>query len=331
MTSNMCSSEISFAAHRLRMHYSVPADALRGMQNELMQAELSPNSRKAMGASLKVFARYCAAFDALALPATPQTVKDFITWAIRVRGYRLETIANVLWAVRSQHVDAGQPSPVDECVRTFWSNCRRAVKEPRRHKRALSVEQLRCLIGSYGSRHPMDLRDRALLSLGFASAMRRSELAALALADVATTRKGLVLTVRSSKTDQSAKGAFIAVPFGQDKRTCPVRAIKKWVLARGSWEGPLFVRFTGQREATRKRLSAPAVAAVLKRALERIGIESQEYGAHSLRAGMATAAAEAGASVIAIQMRTRHRSVESVMRYVRPAQAFQGDPLAGVL
>lgn len=330
-SSSHLSPELTFAAQGLRLKYTVGAEALAVMQDELMQAQYALNTRKAFAASLKAFARYCAAFEIPAFPATPETLRIFITWAVRIRGYRLETIANILWAVRSQHVDAGLASPMDDSVKELWANCRRAVKEPKRAKRALTIDQLRGLLGSMRTNHPIDLRNRALFSLGFASALRRSELSALCLADVGFTRKGLLITVRSSKTDQKATGAMLAVPFAKDKRICPVRTLRAWIAVRGSWEGPLFVRFNGAREATRQILSAPSVAGVLKRALRRIGVDPTEYAAHSLRAGMATTAAENGASIIAIQMRTRHRNVESVMRYVRPAQAFQGDPLAGVL
>lgn len=301
------------------------------MQNELMEAGMAPNSLKALKAALVVFAKYCAAFNAIAFPTSPETVKQFITWAVRIRKYRLETVSLTLWALRKQHVDAHMTAPIDESVSAFWANTRRVIKEPRRAKRALTVDQLQRVSRRLLSDHPLDIRNRAMLTVGFASAMRRSELAALQIDDITLTQKGLAITIRSSKTDQRAQGQILAVPFAKDEMLCPVRTIERWIAARGSWPGPLFVRFNGQRQATRKALKPPAVAAVLKKGLADIGIEPREYGAHSLRAGMATAAAESGASVIAIQMRTRHRNLESVLRYVRPAQAFQGDPLAGVL
>lgn len=322
-----------FLAQKLRTQFQFEPDSLADMQNELMRAEYAPNSIEAMDGALKNFARYCAAFGRESFPATPETMREFITWAVRIRRHRLGTIALGLWAVDRQHKQAGIASPVDATVKTLWHNCRRALKEPRRNKRALTVEQLRRLLNRLHSGDAMDLRDRAIIGMGFASALRRSELAALVASDITINGKGLLILVRTSKTDQTGDGVFVAIPYGEDPHTCPVRVMKEWLALRGDWEGPVFTRFTFGRQPrpTREPIGGQTIARILKRSLELIGVESSPYGAHSLRAGMATAAAENGASVIAIQMRTRHRRVESVLRYIRPAQAFQGDPLAGVL
>jgi integrase len=66
------------------------------------------------------------------------------------------------------------------------------------------------------------LRDRALLLVGFAAALRRSELVALDVADVAFVPEGMILTLRRAKTDQEGQGAETAIPFGSAERTCPV-------------------------------------------------------------------------------------------------------------
>lgn len=71
-----------------------------------------------------------------------------------------------------------------------------------------------------------DKRDHALLLLGFAAALRRSEIVALDGADVVERREGLVVNVRRSKTDQEGRDGGWASPYGSNPATCPVRALE---------------------------------------------------------------------------------------------------------
>lgn len=170
-----------------------------------------------------------------------------------------------------------------------------------------------------------------MVLLGFASACRRSELAALDLADVSQVREGLVLRIVRSKTDQSGRGAELGVPRGGRAATCPVRVLQAWLVERGGWPGPLFCSFTAGGGVTRGRLSGDAVALIVKGACVRAGLDPGRYSGHSLRAGCATAASANGAPELAIMARTRHRSVAMLGRYVRHASLFATDPLRGVL
>jgi integrase len=82
------------------------------------------------------------------------------------------------------------------------------------------------------------LCDRALLLLGFAGAFRRSELVALDVGDLEDTEDGIKITIRRSKTDQEGHGETIAIIRGG--ASCPVKAVKAWLLAAGINEGSLF-------------------------------------------------------------------------------------------
>ena len=81
-------------------------------------------------------------------------------------------------------------------------------------------------------------RDAAVLLLGFATAARRSELVGLTVADVTGHRvDGLHLRLRTSKTDQEARGAVKAVPYGRDPATCPPCAYTRWRLLLDAADG----------------------------------------------------------------------------------------------
>jgi integrase len=77
----------------------------------------------------------------------------------------------------------------------------------------------------------------ALLLMGFAGAHRRSELVALTLADVTLhATDGLHVRLRTSKTDQEARGTVKALPYGRDPVTCPPCAYVRWRQVLLAWD-----------------------------------------------------------------------------------------------
>ncbi|MDB5058968.1 MAG: xerD [Chloroflexi bacterium] len=134
-------------------------------------------------------------------------------------------------------------------------------------------------------------RDRALLLLGFAGAFHRSELVALDISDVARNRDGVVVTVRRSKTDQEGMGRDVGSPYGSTPAACPVRALVDWQEASGIHGGALFRPIDRHGNLRPTRLTAQSVALVVKRAASAAGLDATLYAGHSLRAGLATAAA----------------------------------------
>ena len=173
-------------------------------------------------------------------------------------------------------------------------------------------------------------RDRALLLIGFTGGFRRSELIGLDRDAVAITRDGLVVTIRRSKSDQDGEGQKLGLPFGTNPATCPVRSFQDWLDASGIVEGPLFRPINRYSKMGCKRLSTKAVARIVKRYIKGIGLDASHFAGHSLRSGLATSAAIAGASEAAIMRQTRHRSLVTVRRYIRDGSLFR-DNAAAVL
>ena len=106
------------------------------------------------------------------------------------------------------------------------------------------------------------LRDRALLVLGFAGALRRSELVALDVSDLEETAEGLHVRIKRSKTDQEGAGDFVSIPHGSRLR--PVAAAKAWLQAAGITEGPIFRSIKKGGSVTLERLSDRSVAQIIK-------------------------------------------------------------------
>jgi site-specific recombinase XerD len=173
------------------------------------------------------------------------------------------------------------------------------------------------------------LRDRALLLLGFAGAFRRSELVALDVADLQFCDGGLRVTIRKSKTDQEGQGATIAIARGST--ACPVDAARAWIMATGITEGPLFRPVTRTGKISGRRLSARAVAELVKVYARRVGLKAADYSGHSLRSGFLTSAAARGASIFKMMDVSRHKSIETLRGYVRDAEMFRNHAGSGLL
>jgi integrase len=159
---------------------------------------------------------------------------------------------------------------------------------------------------------------------------------ALDVEDIELVDDGLKVTIRRSKTDQEGEGRIVAVPCGSDPATCPVRSLRRWLDVAGIAEGAVFRAvnrggaLTTRRHNGDGRLSARDVARVVKRAARAAGLDAKKLGGHSLRAGLATAAAKSGKSERAIMAQTGHRSPMMVRRYIRDANLFADNAAAGI-
>jgi integrase len=193
---------------------------------------------------------------------------------------------------------------------------------------------------SFGARAAIVARERAMLLVGFGAALRRSELVALTLGDVETVPgRGLRVLVRRSKTDQQGQGQDIAVWANPDQSDfCPLAAHDAWLAHRRAaadldWTAsaasrdarPLFCAVTRAGRVTGAKLSDKAVARLVKQAARDAGLDPERYSGHSLRAGLATAAGDAGAGLAELMRQTRHKSTEVALGYLRPADLWRNN------
>jgi integrase len=171
------------------------------------------------------------------------------------------------------------------------------------------------------------LRSKALNSSGCPTErrkdFRRSELVRLDVEDCAFGKDGLTVTLRRSKTDQESIGRKIGIPYGSNPETCPVRVLQTWLELAEITTGPLFRSINRHGQVQVGRLSDIDVARVVKKLVERAGLDAAKYAGHSLRAGHATSAAIGGASERSIMNQTGHRSVQMVRRYIRDGSLFR--------
>jgi integrase len=235
------------------------------------------------------------------------------------------TIGRHLAAIGWKHRQDGLVAPTVRDERMVIADTlagirREARVRPSARKAAVTASELAAMITVADGQGTRTIRDRAILALGLAAALRRSELVALERRDVEMVDKGLKLTLRHSKTDQEGEGQVIAVPSG--KKLKPVERLKAWLSVRGGREGPLFYQIDPQGRLTNSPMSDRSVARLIQKYAGRTGLDPEMFGGHSLRAGFLTEASRTGATIAKMQEVSRHKKVEVLLGYVRSAELF---------
>lgn len=151
----------------------------------------------------------------------------------------------------------------------FGLSASNAVPVPILHYLAAQLHVDPTVLAAYGQRPQIrSLRDRAILALGLAAALRRSELVALEWRDVELVDKGLKLKLRHSKTDQDGEGQVIAVPSGETLK--PVERLKAWLAVRGTGAGPLFYQLDPQGRLVESAMSDRSIARLIQKYAGRV-------------------------------------------------------------
>lgn len=302
-------------------------DAKEGDLRQLAAWQESQGDRAGLPLDAEEFLRF---LDFLAYEAT-----DARTGRV---GFAPSTVSRKAASVSAAHRALGLATPIDHPAVTAWFRGLLRTSEPQEHARPLRIEQVIEVVRRLSrdeKNEAIKLRDRAVLLLGFAGALRRSELAALNVGDFELAPRGAILHIRRSKTDQEGVGA--GVPIHRRAYYCPVGAVLAWLELRARLTGraieasaPLFVgvHYSG---ALRKggpkrgeRMAGRTVDAIVKARCEAVGLLG--FSAHSLRAGYCVSAREAGATEFAIRRVTRHRSPSTLHRYFSGAGTFDEDP-----
>jgi integrase len=272
------------------------------------------------------FERWCFQEGLASMPAAPDTVALYITDQL-VTGKKIATARRRWSAILGKHRAAGAPLANVEEVNQILSGAQRIRLETPDQMAPLTLAQLEQVARSLeGSKSPHAVRNWAIVVFGFASALRRSSLAALLLTDIEFTLDGIIVHLRKEKQDQWGRGRMIGVPCGQKPLTCPVAAVRAWLKCRpgGESPGPLFTRLA-HTSKNGDRLRAPAFGEIVKTCVSRIGLDPDKYAGHSLRSGFITAAGEGGASTLLIASQSGHRSLAMVQRYFRRTELFKAN------
>lgn len=296
-------------------------EGLSGAVSNLIAAAIADSTRKAYRQDLEDFRRWGGS-----VPSSPEALAAYI--ADRSERLSPHTITRRVVGISRAHVSQGLPDPAkSDLVRTMLRGVRRKNSRPQRQVAPLLRQDLFSILSFMSS--TKGIRDRAMILLGFAAALRRAELVALNVEDIQFVKEGVVVTLRRSKTDQEGVGRKIAVPYGRT-HACPVRAIEVWLGHAAIESGPVFRSVGKGGRIHAARLTPQSVALVVKGYARLAGLNASVISGHSLRSGLVTSAAQAGVPTHKIQQQSGHRSLEMLARYIRDATIFENNA-AGLL
>jgi integrase len=296
---------------------------------ETMGDAVRANTQRAYGGGWADFADFCAGIGTRPEAADDTTVVRYLQ-SLKARGLKLATIQARRAAVSArfggrQNRDNPALRPaVAKIMQGIANQLAKRGKAKPEQARAVMLDELRSMCAAL----PDTLagkRDRAILTVGFFCAMRRSEIAGLDVRDVVFSADTVQVTITASKTSNVTESDIVTIPvLLHDAAVCPSAALRAWLSAAGIDTGAMFVRVDRWGHAGRARLADKHVDTVVKRAARAARLGRSDYArisGHSLRAGLATSLAASGATSWEIRQITRHKSDVMLNRYIRAGGA----------
>ena len=312
-------------------------DRLVKTARDYARQAVSENTLKAYAKDWAQFSRWCRMRGADPLPPSPELIGLYIADLAAPQGkapaLSVASIERRLSGLSWGYAQRGaRLDRKDRHIATVLTGIRRKHARPPVQKEAILPEDLRDMLATLG--HDLrGLRDRAILLIGFAGGLRRSEIVSLDhgkddMPDsggwVEIMEDGALITLRG-KTGWRE----VEIARGSSEQTCPVHALSQWLHYARIDFGPLFVAVSRNAlKATSERLSDKHVARLIKQTVENAGLRPelskadrlQLFSGHSLRAGLASSAE---VDERYIQKQLGHASAEMTRRYQRRRDRFR--------
>jgi integrase len=317
---------------------------------EYIKEARASNTRRAYTVAWRMFALWCTANGRTALPATPETLAGWITaladGADGGKPRSRATISLYLSAVITAQRTAGHEFDRSNAIlaETWRGISRSKAREGvERQAAPLLGKDLQTLLEGLGGR-AIDVRDAALLSLGWAGALRRSELVGLdwhemgeGVGFLRIDERGAMVTLATSKASQD-NAASVIIPAA-DMPTAIARILAWADLAQLQPGQSVFRSIDKGGRISPDRLGDGSVSLIMKRRVYAYALEKGKskaeaeqlaslFSGHSMRAGFATTAADLPLAQLA--KHTRHRSLEVLIGYIREAEAWNRSALKTV-
>ncbi|WFU07361.1 site-specific integrase (plasmid) [Rhizobium sp. CB3171] len=306
-----------------------------------VEAASSANTRRAYAADWKHFSAWCRRQNLAPFPPDPQVVGLYITACASgtaTRGGKpnsVSTIERRLSSLCWNYAQRGgqKLDRKDRHIATVLAGIRNTHAAPPRQKESILPEHLIAMLETLDRGSLRGLRDRAMLLIGFAGGLRRSEIVGLDCGRDQTEDgrgwieildKGLLVTLRG-KTGWRE----VEIGRGSSDVTCPVVALQTWIKFARIANGPLFRRVRGQgKDVGPDRLNDREIARLVKKVALAAGVrgdlsESEratKFSGHSLRAGLASSAE---VDERYVQKQLGHASAEMTRKYQRRRDRFR--------
>ena len=290
------------------------------------------NTIRAYKSDFKDFGGFCAKNGLKSLPTEPKIVSLYMTY-LSTKDAKMSTLRRrlvsigVIHRLKGHYLDTKHPMIIENLM-----GIKRKKGSYQKGKKPILINHLKLIINAIDNDTTDEtgirkLRDKTIILLGFAGGFRRIELISIDFEDLEFVSEGVKIFIRRSKTDQFGEGMIKGLPYFDNQKFCPVWHLKKWLEVSEIKSGPIFKRFSKGLILGKNRLTDQSVALFLKKYLSKAGIENQNYSAHSLRSGFATASAESGADERSIMAMTGHKTTQMVRRYIQEANLFKNNAL----
>ena len=285
---------------------------------EAAEGALSANTRRALKADLRIYRAWCAEAGRRALPGTAETVAAFVDAMAATRAPA--TVRRYVASIAAAHRATGCPeTPKSPPVRLALKRMHRGSGRRQAQAPGLTWPLRQAMLEAPGDR-PIDLRNRALLAVAYDTMLRRSELTALRVCDLALDRSGAATVLaRTSKTDAEGEGAVLYIAPDS------LALVAEWLERSGITDGRLFRSLC--RGQLGEGLDPSQVPRIYKAMARRAGIEPELAGrlsGHSPRVGAAQDMVAHGIELPAIQQAGRWKTAAMAARYAERLLAARG-------
>lgn len=311
-------------------------ERLAGSARGYAKAKNSANTARAYASDWRQFERWCRRQGFEARQPDPRVVGLFIAASAAGTGIAkaaVSTIERRLAAVTTTYRSAGTPLPrQDRHIVDVMAGIRRTHGRPPRQKEALFAEDILAMTAML-EQNLRGWRDRAILLIGFAGGLRRSEITGLDCGPkqsddsrgwIEILDGGVVLTI-----DGKTGWRTVEIARGSSGRSCPVQALETWLKLGRIVDGPVFRPVTLANGGVQsERLTDRHVARLVQKLALAAGVRGDlpegeralAFAGHSLRAGLASSAEVDEAH---IQRQLGHASAEMTRRYQRRRDRFR--------
>lgn len=283
---------------------------------EFANSAYAKNTITAYQKDWQSFVNWCNSENLCPLPCAIGTLVLYITELAKINR-KASTIQRHICAISKIHNMANHTLNLKHSdFILVWNGIKRTLGLSKTGKSPILLSHLKQIIKTINGDSNCDIRDRALLLFGWASAMRRSEIIALDWQDITYVDEGIMVTIRQSKTDQFGLGQKIAIINGRNEETCPVRSLKRWqTVSQGNI--PVFTSINKADQISYTRLSDRDIARTVKKLLAKIDMNPDNFAGHSLRSGFITTAAKHSVPDRTIMKHSRHKSIQMLQVYTR--------------
>ena len=291
--------------------FELPPD-LKEKVNEYgrLGLEGAVNTQRAYRADLKDFNGWCTTSGQIPFPVSPETLAAYVSHLADT--CKWATINRRLAAISKLHQLNNSETPTQNRIfRIVMEGIKRTKGIRQKQAPAFKLNILKQLLREFDTEFNANLRNKALLLLGFTGAFRRSELVALNVEDLDFTDEGLIISLQKSKTNQYGDYEEKAIFYSPEAILCPVRTLKAWIQKLNKTSDALFVRVRKGDRITSDRLTDKTVNDLVKTYF------GEEFSAHSLRASFITIAKINGADDSEIMRQSKHKTSAMIQRYTR--------------